>query len=345
MPQQKPKSKQVPYQDELMELVHGASNWVMGKLSYFTGNLDKFKDIAGNNFELGKMHFQLGNVGDAIFRFRMVTWVDPKHADAWFFLGASYMADRKIGMARKALQKSLDLKPDYDEARYMLAIAKGKEARASELPKKMPLSLAVSHFDSVAEDYTREQIEDLRYEGHNQIFAAMQKFLTEDRVDYEMVELGVGSGLCGPLVRPVAARLTGVDISQPMLEEAMKLHDGARKVYDVLLHKEMHEFLKESAPEMADILFSATALSYIGDLGELFPLASRLVRPGGMFAFTVDPMVGADFQLDTIVGRYRYSEKYLQRMAQENQFAVVHLEEEMAYPAYPMWVCVLGKQS
>ncbi len=342
---QGPNAKKTPFLEDLQKQVFGWTGQWKEKLSDFANNWEKIRDITKNNFELGKMHLQLGNLSDAVFRFRMVTWLEPKHTEAWFFLGASYMAEKKLKLARQALQKAVDLYPGYEEARYMLAIAKGKEAKGADLPNKMPLTLAKSHFDSVAADYTQEQIEVLGYEGHRLLTTDLRAHLIEDRLDYEILELGVGTGLCGPFVRSVASRLIGVDISAQMIAEAMKVQDGAgNKVYDALLNKEMVEFLRETPDEVTDIVMAGTVFTYVGDLSEAMKELLRVLRPGGLLAFTVDTTLGDGFRLDTVVGRFRFSEKYLKDIATQYGFTILQMEEVAAYPAYMMWLCVFAKQ-
>jgi predicted TPR repeat methyltransferase len=320
------------------------SDWVADKYSAFTGNMEKMRDIAKNNYELGTMHLERGNVTDAIFRFKLVTMLEPKNVDAWFFLGTSYMADSKMALAEKALEKAVNLRNDFEEARYMLAVAKGKNAKASDLPSRMPVTLARSHFDSVALNYNNEQLSELGYEGHAILCKMLRSHLREDRVDYEIIELGVGTGLCGPEIRNVASRIVGIDMSEHMLTEARRLLDtNGQKIYDVLLHKEMHEFLSEAPAQSADIILSAGAFSFVGDLSEVYAHTARILRPGGLFAFTADPMLGEGFSFDSTAGRFCFSEQYLKAQAEANGLTLVQMEEAPAYPAYPVWFCVFTK--
>lgn len=91
----------------------------------FIRDLKRIRDILKNNYELGKKHYDLGNFEDAIMRFKFVTWMDPKQANAWYWLGASYLAVNKKPEARKALKKALEIKPDWQEGRDMLKAASG----------------------------------------------------------------------------------------------------------------------------------------------------------------------------------------------------------------------------
>lgn len=91
----------------------------------FITDLQKIRDITKNNYELGKKHYDLGNFDDAVFRFKFLTWMDPKNADSWYWLGASYIAVDKKPSAVVALKKALELKPDWQEAKDLLRAASG----------------------------------------------------------------------------------------------------------------------------------------------------------------------------------------------------------------------------
>ncbi len=86
-------------------------------------SLKKIGNVAKNNYELGTYHYKSGNFDDAVFRFRLVTWLEPKNYNAWYWLGASYLKVDKKLFARNSLNKSLELKPGFQEAREMLKAA------------------------------------------------------------------------------------------------------------------------------------------------------------------------------------------------------------------------------
>jgi tetratricopeptide (TPR) repeat protein len=91
----------------------------------FISTLKKVRDIVKNNYELGKKHYDLGNFDDAVFRFKFLTWMDTKHADGWYWLGASYIAQDKKQNAKIALKRALEIRPNFQEARDMLKVASG----------------------------------------------------------------------------------------------------------------------------------------------------------------------------------------------------------------------------
>ncbi len=128
MPGQKPNLKTMLWEplaqeawtlgDKLVRRVFGAAEgW------------EKRRDIVKNNYDLGVRYLKDGYVGDAMFRFKLVTWLDPSHAEGWYGLGAAYVAGGKQAAAEKALKKTLEIKPDYPEASQLLATLEGNAAQ------------------------------------------------------------------------------------------------------------------------------------------------------------------------------------------------------------------------
>jgi predicted TPR repeat methyltransferase len=225
----------------------------------------------------------------------------------------------------------------------MLAVATGKSAPEQSLPRHIPVSLAKAHFDSVAPDFKNDQLETLGYQGHVLLADAVRQSIVPGRLDHIILELGVGTGLCGPRLRDVAAQLVGVDLSAAMLAEAMKTQDlQGRKVYDALINRELHDFLAESASASYDIVLACGVVSYIGDLQELYRQVARVLKPGGLFAFTADAMAGQSFRFDPDAGRFRFSPSYLRELAAANAMKEVMCKEAAVYPDYKAWLCVFA---
>jgi predicted TPR repeat methyltransferase len=341
---QKPNLKNALVSQQYGKKAQAFGEKLLRQLFGATVNFEKARDIVRNNYELGLQHFERGNVKDAIFRFRLVTWLDPAYGPAWYHLGRSYLADGKASPAIAALRKAVRLRPDLEEAGYMLAIAQGKNTPSGELPRKIPLALALGHFDAQAPDFTREQVETYQYQGHTLLTQAIRAALTPGRIDHVVLDLGVGTGLAGPGLRDIAAQMTGVDFSEAMLKEAMQLKDApGPKISDALIKRELHEFLLEAAAASCDIVLAASTLSYVGDLHTIFQQMLRILTPGGIFAFTVDMQDGPDWRFDPEEGRFRYSQSYLRSMGSLTGLLEVTCEKAPVYPNSPMWLCVFKK--
>lgn len=109
--------KKDPFGKKLQRFKHGIITLIT--------SLKQARNIVKNNYELGRKHYELGNFDDAVLRFKFLTWMEPRHADGWYWLGVSYMAVDKKPNAKAALIKAVAIKPDFPEAKDLLKAASG----------------------------------------------------------------------------------------------------------------------------------------------------------------------------------------------------------------------------
>jgi predicted TPR repeat methyltransferase len=341
---QQPITKPTQAARSLREQINTHSEQALKALFGLLSRLRRGNEVARNNYALGVQHLAKGNYSDAIFRFKAVTWLEPENAAAWYGLGTAYFADGKPANAATHYRKALALKPDYEEATYMLAMARGNRAGEGELPRRMPRQLCISHFERQAGGFDAEQLERARYSGHTRLDAAVRAHAAPGRVDHVLLDLGCGTGLCAQPLASLASSITGVDHSKAMLAQAMAKTAGSRRLYHELVERDALDYLRAAEAESVDIAISGLMLSFMGEPNGLFGEVARVLRPGGLFAFTADRLEGAgELQLDTRGGRFRFSEAYLRKLAGAGGLAVVQLEPVEAYPGYLVWLAVLRK--
>jgi ubiquinone/menaquinone biosynthesis C-methylase UbiE len=98
--------------------------------------------------------------------------------------------------------------------------------------------------------------------------------------------LGCGGGQdCVALSKMGAREITGVDFSREQLEYAVKLLDE-HKVEARLIHGSIED-LSGIAKGSIDVAVSVHALNYVADAARCFEETKRVLRPGGLFAFSV----------------------------------------------------------
>jgi predicted TPR repeat methyltransferase len=126
-----------------------------------------------------------------------------------------------------------------------------------------------------------------------------------------VVDLGCGTGLVGPLVRPWAWWLAGCDLSVGMLRQARR-----RGVYDLLHQAELVYYLR-TQPQSFDAAVCADTLCYFGDLSEVMQAAAQALRPGGQFVFTVEALDEGDAEPHRLraSGRYAHALEHLMQAA------------------------------
>ncbi|PKN56692.1 MAG: SAM-dependent methyltransferase [Deltaproteobacteria bacterium HGW-Deltaproteobacteria-14] len=200
--------------------------------------------------------------------------------------------------ALEAAQRLMHEAPDRPVARQLVASLGGGSFAA-------PLrGEVVALFDAYADSFDAHLIELLGYRGHDAVIGALAALIAP-RPTGVIVDLGCGTGLCGPGLRPLARRLVGVDLSPGMLAEAR-----ARGVYDALVEADLLYALATWPPATVDAFAAADVLGYVGELGGVFGEAARVLRPGGLFVFTVEATTAGPWRLGAS-RRVAYSEAYL----------------------------------
>ena len=163
-------------------------------------------------------------------------------------------------------------------------------------------------------------MDQLGYEAHRRLVAPLTGL--QAQAFASALDLGCGTGLCGPLLRPIVQRLQGVDLSQPMLDRA-----AARGVYDALVCADLVEHLQQT-PQRHDLVVAADVFIYVGDLDPVFAGVQRVLQPGGVFCFTVES--ASDEQTVQLHAqlRYAHSLSYLQALARRHGLRVLRTEAQ-----------------
>ena len=204
----------------------------------------------------------------------------------WFQLG-EYR--EKAGQTDGAIQAYARVAEEGGEdifgARLKLALL-----GAAEVPASPESTYAESLFDDYADRFEKALTEKLGYDLPALLANRVATFAGRQPHFPLAVDIGCGTGLAGPEIRPFADRLEGFDISLNMLAKARE-----KGVYDHLERADLSLPAEESGlfgPDLprrrADLVLAADVMMYLGDLEAVFALTAELVKPAGLFAFSVE---------------------------------------------------------
>lgn len=279
----------------------------------------------------------------AIEAFREAVRAAPRHPEGWHNLGLTLMLSGESEQAADAFEVSMELGDRSRSQPVWLAqvlVALGRSESAitmferhlerhpgdpvaehqlaalrGEMPERAPDDYVRRHFDGFAEDFD-EVLGWLEYRAPQLIAAAVKQRLGNGPPLPDVVDLGCGTGLCGPLIRQHCGKLTGIDLSVGMLRKAK-----ATGAYDHLIAFELVAFLREVLPIRFDLAVCADTLCYFGALGPMMQALAPALKPGGAMIATVEMLdpnedrESAGFRIDSS-GRYAHSESHLRGSAE-----------------------------
>ena len=228
----------------------------------------------------------------------------PKHRDARRLLALAHSVLGETDKAVQIFSEWLAEEPGDPVAEHMLAAISGRN-----VPSRASNAFVKKTFDDFAATF-EAKLQSLSYRAPELVAAALADSGVAAEGQLEILDLGCGTGLCGPLLQPYAKRLIGVDLSAGMLDHARQ-----KAVYADLHQRELTEFLLGRRAEF-DVMVSADTLVYFGDLQQFSDAAARALRPSGVLIFTLEHAAGedvVDFRLESH-GRYSHTLPYVQRV-------------------------------
>jgi predicted TPR repeat methyltransferase len=175
-------------------------------------------------------------------------------------------------------------------------------------------------FDSYAERFDSHLVEALHYNAPALLKAGLSRVCQEAGrpLHFEAVyDLGCGTGLMGEAIREESGFLAGCDLSPRMIERARsKRRAEGGPLYDKLAVAGLTSFLVSRPDASANLVIAADVFVYLGALDGVFAQSARVLKPGGVLAFSVQShegegvAVGAD-------RRFAHAEAWLrERLAQ-----------------------------
>lgn len=253
-----------------------------------------------------------GNPISAEAMLRQAVQLNPNSSAAHSKLGIFLM---RFGRSREAvpmLEKALEHEPACPVSRYFLRLAQG------EMPAAGASDYVQVLFDTYAEQFDQHLVIGLDYKVPELLLDLLREEIGDGSFG-EVLDLGCGTGLMGPLLAPLAEAIDGVDLSGKMLEKAR-----ARTVYRHLGQSDIRAFLQATEQQWQTVV-AADVFCYCGRLEDVFAGIARRLAPGGVLAFSVEASDDADLSVQGGTGRYQHSRSYIEAALKDAGFELKQL--------------------
>lgn len=280
-------------------------------------------------------HFNLGTVlagqkayDDSLMHLRRAVELEPELAEAYLMMARVMSGAGRSQEALAIYDELLKLDPADEVIGHMRAALSGQDA-----PERASDGYIELTFDRFAATF-EIQLERLEYRAPELICDVVGSHL-ERLGQLDVLDLGCGTGWCGREIKPWAKFLTGVDLSDGMLQLARRTG-----VYDRVHRSELTAFL-EGAGKSWDLLTIADTLCYFGVLGRVFAAARAVLKEDGLLVFTVEATPDTSMP-DTAVqdapapaytlqahGRYCHSEAYVRQALADSGLQVREIRAEV----------------
>ncbi len=273
-------------------------------------------DHAAAHHNLGNLLRRMGRHAEAAEAFAKTVELRPGDALAYRNLGTSLYRAGQPERATAVIADALTRDPGNVVLEHMHAAFSGGTP-----PPRASDDFVRGLFDDFAATFD-ENLGELNYQAPDLVASAIVRAAGPSRSALDALDAGCGTGLCGPLVKPFARRLVGVDISPGMLERAR-----GRGVYDELHAAELTGWLA-SKRDAYDLVLSADTLVYFGDLAAVLEAAAGALRRPGILVFTVEEDLTEHERGYRLMphGRFVHAEAYVRRTAGAAGFDEVSID-------------------
>ncbi len=183
---------------------------------------------------------------------------------------------------------------------------------------RSPKGYVQAHFDRYAATFESRLVDELTYCGPEAVHRVLSARLASAFVDRRICDIGCGTGLAGPLFRPQARILDGLDLAPAMVQRAR-----SKQVYDNLWVGDLAELLDQRGASY-DLILAIDVLIYLGDLAEVFRSCQNALTGNGIFAATIE--TGATGYRLAEFRRFVHSMDYVREVSAAAGLALTHVE-------------------
>jgi predicted TPR repeat methyltransferase len=281
-------------------------------------------DLEQAHNNLGNLLKELGRLEDAETSFNKAIKIKPDYAQAHNNLGNTLQELGRLGDAETSYKKAIAIKPEYaGMLGHVIASISGlNPVRAND-------AYISDLFDGYAKKFESSLVGKLNYKTPTIIANCLLPLISSENSNFDILDLGCGTGLAGEALIGLAKTLVGIDLSKEMLKFAK-----AKNIYDRLIQDEINHALSQEQSSSFDLVVSSDVFVYVGDLKAIFDQVFDVLKIGGFFAYSTEALLPSSNDKEEVLldyklnqnGRYSHSSKYLLGLIDPKRFILRTLE-------------------
>ena len=267
-------------------------------------------------YNAGVAEMALGHLQNAKDHFEKILILENTHFDALTNLAAIHNRLNDREQAIIYLKQALVARPKDPSVTFMLHAMTGQEDSPSACPDYVH-----NLFNNYALYYDQHVQGPLKY----MLPELIKRVLEEQRITQvtTTIDLGCGTGLCGPSLRNISRRLIGVDIADKMLSQAR-----TKGFYDALIESDIVTYLADNQ-DRYQLAIAADVLPYLSELGPLFQIVHERLSDQGYFIFSHEISEIAPFTLQKSA-RFAHHPAHIQSLCAGIGFQILYQDKVIA---------------
>lgn len=212
--------------------------------------------------------------------------------------------------AIECLKNEVKLRPNNGTAQHLLA------SLQNITTERAPASYVSELFDDYADKFDQHLIGRLEYRTPGMLAKMLHDAIGSNPVQFDILDLGCGTGLFGEEVKTLKKELVGIDLAPRMIQKAEE-----RGLYDRLIVGDLLEYLAEAKTGQFDLIAATDVFNYVGNLQPVFEQVARILPVSGWFVFSLEAaQEGVDSFALNKTGRYQHGHIYVPRLCGQYGF-------------------------
>ena len=184
-------------------------------------------EVAQYHLNLGNAHSVARRYDRAVAALEKAARLDPSSLAAHYNLGLAQLSRQQNEEALVALGEVLRIDPEHPRARFLVTALSGEHC------DNAPAEYIADLFDDYAETFDQHLTGILEYRAPEELRRLIESSVDLEEGAWNIIDLGCGTGLCGPIFRDVAHRMVGSDLSSVMIEKAREKDEDPEPLFRI----------------------------------------------------------------------------------------------------------------